>query len=161
MKSWWLTLQPRERMTLTSAAVIVVLALMYLLAVEPFFMQRANLIQRVQAKQQELAWMQQASQQVKQLRVAAPKTKGVTGNRSLLSVVDSSARRQNIRKPIQRIEPEGNNGVRLWIQNANFDTLVRWLGSLNTEHDVDVVRATISRTDIPGRVDSRLSLQRP
>ncbi len=161
MKSWWLTLQPRERLTLTSAAVFIVLALMYLLAVEPFLKQRANMAQRVQAKQQELVWMQQTSQQVKQLRRASPRTRGVTGNRSLLSVVDSSARRQNIRKPIQRIEPEGNNGVRLWIQNANFDILVRWLGSLNTEHGVDVVRATISRTDTPGRVDSRLSLQRP
>ncbi|MEN8131500.1 MAG: type II secretion system protein M [Pseudomonadota bacterium] len=161
MKSWWLSLQPRERLTLASAAVFIVLALMYLLAVEPFVKQRANMTQRIQAKQQELIWMQQASQQVKQLRAPSPGTKRVSGNRSLLSVVDSSARRQNIRKPIQRIEPEGNNGVRLWIQNANFDILVRWLGSLNTEYGVEVVRATISRTDKPGRVDSRLSLQRP
>ncbi|MCP4407041.1 MAG: type II secretion system protein M [Gammaproteobacteria bacterium] len=161
MKSWWLTLQPRERMTLTAAAVFIALALLYLLAVEPFLKHRANMAQRIQAKQQELIWMQQASQQVKQLRTDSSRTRRVINNRSLLSVVDSSARRQNIRKPIQRIEPEGNNGVRLWIQDANFDILVRWLGSLNTEHSVDVVRATISRTDTPGRVDSRLSLQRP
>lgn len=161
MKSWWLTLQSRERLTLTSAAVFIVLALIYLLAVEPFLKQRANMAQRIQTKQQELIWMQQASQQVKQLRAFSPNSGRANGKRSLLSVVDSSARRQNIRKPIQRIEPEGSNGVRLWIQNANFDILVRWLGSLNTVHGVDVVRATISRTDTLGHVDSRLSLQRP
>ena len=78
-----------------------------------------------------------------------------------MSIVDSSAKRSKIRKPIQRIEPEGKNGVKLWIENVDFDTLVRWLGDIERRHGVLVKRATITRHEqTAGRVNSRLSLER-
>lgn len=161
MKSWWISLQPRERLILIVAAGIVILALIYLLGIEPFFKQRTILMQRIEAQRQELAWMQQTSEQVKHLRSISPEQRRTSYNRSLLGVVDTSSRSNNIRKPIQRMEPEGNNGVKLWIEDADFDKLIQWLGSLNTQQGVYVTRATISRGDAPGLIDTRLSLQRP
>ena len=63
--------------------------------------------------------------------------------------------------PIQRIEPEGKDGVKLWIENVNFDSLVRWLGEMERRHGVLVKRATITRHEqTTGHVNSRLSLER-
>jgi general secretion pathway protein M len=143
------------------AGIIVMLALVYLLAVEPFFKQRTILTQRIKAQRQELVWMQQNSERVKRLQAASPDHTQTSYSRSLLGVVDSSSRTNNMRKSIQRMEPEGNNGVKLWIEDADFDTLIQWLGSLNTQQSVYVARATISRGDAPGLIDTRLSLQRP
>ena len=156
-----MSLQPRERLVFIFAGVIVLLALIYLMAVEPFLKHRTLLTQRVKAQRQELLWMQQTSEQVKLLRASSPGHTRKSYNRSLLGVVDSSSRTNNIRKSIQRMEPEGSNGVKLWIEGADFDTLIRWLGSLNTNQDIYVARATISRGDALGLIDTRLSLQRP
>jgi len=161
VKSWWMSLQPRERLVFSAAGVIAILALMYLLAVEPFIKHRTLLTQRVKAQRQELVWMQQTSEQVKRLLATSPEHTRTSYNRSLLGVVDSSSRTNKLRKSIQRMEPEGSNGVKLWIEDADFDTLIRWLGSLNTSQDVYVARATISRGDALGLIDTRLSLQRP
>ncbi len=160
MKDWWMSLRPREQLILIVGSGAMVVTLIYLLAVEPFLKQRATLANRIKAEQQQLVWMQQAGQQVKQLRATSSSTRRTGNKQSLLSVIDSSARRNKIRKPIQRMEPEGNNGVKLWIEEADFDKLIGWLGKLDDKYGVHVSRATISRADSPGLVDTRLSLQR-
>ncbi len=161
MKDWWMSLQSRERMVLIAAAVIIIAALIYLLIVEPVTESSTALTNRINAHQQTLIWMQQASQQVKQLRsVSGKPTQSRKDQRSLLAIIDSSARRRQLRKPIQRMDPEGKDGVKLWIENADFDKLVVWLGTLQSTQGVLVTRATISRGESPGRVNSRLSLQR-
>lgn len=161
MKDWWMSLRPREQLTLIVGATATVIAIIYLLAIEPFLKQRETLDTRIKAEYQQLVWMQQASQQVKYLRnLTSNSGSSVSARRSLISVIDSSARRNNIRKPIQRMEPEGSNGVKLWMDNADFDRLIAWLGQLDDEYGVNVTRATISQGKTAGLVDTRLSLQR-
>lgn len=161
MKDWWMSLRPREQLTLIVGATAVFLTIVYLLAIEPFIKQRDTLTTRIKAEYQQLVWMQQASQHVKQLRdLSASSRTGESTRRSLLSIIDSSARRNKIRKPIQRMEPEGSNGVKLWIENADFDGLIVWLGHLDEKHGISVTRATISQGKTSGLVDTRLSLQR-
>ena len=161
MRDWWLSRQPRERLTLMLGGVLVVAALLYLLVWEPLARERTNLANRVKAQGNALVWMRQASEQVKQLRSQSPNFTKKASQSSLMSIVDSSAKRAKIRKPIQRIEPEGKDGVKLWIENVNFDSLVRWLGEMERRHGVLVKRATITRHEqTTGHVNSRLSLER-
>jgi general secretion pathway protein M len=162
MKAWWMSLQTRERMILTVSAIILSLILIYLLIIEPYLESRAMLANNIQANQQTLVWMQQASQQVKQLRASAsPRVRAGTDKRSLLAVVDISAKRSKIHTNIQRMEPEGRDGVKLTIDDVDFDKLIHWIGSIQLSQGVNVTRATVSRSDTPGLIDSRLSLQRP
>ncbi len=161
MRDWWLSRQPRERLTLMLGGVLVVAALLYLLVWEPLARERTNLANRVKAQGNALVWMRQASEQVKQLRSQSPNFTKKASQSSLMSIVGSSAKRAKIRKPIQRIEPEGKDGVKLWIENVNFDSLVRWLGEMERRHGVLVKRATITRHEqTTGHVNSRLSLER-
>ena len=161
MRDWWLSRQPRERLILILGGVLFVAALLYLLVWEPLARERTNLANRVKAQGKTLVWMQQASEQVKRLRSQSPNVNKKVNQGSLMSIVDSSAKRSKIRKPIQRIEPEGKNGVKLWIENVDFDTLIRWLDEIERRYGVLVSRATITRKEAtPGRVDSRLSLER-
>lgn len=161
MRDWWLARQPRERLILMLGGILVVATLLYLLVWEPLARERTNLANRVKAQGKTLVWMQQASEQVKQLRTQSPNLTKKANQSSLMSIVDSSAKRSKIRKPIQRIEPEGKNGVKLWIENVAFDTLVRWLGEVERRYGVLVNRATITRNEeTAGQVNSRLSLER-
>ena len=160
MKAWWISLQTRERMILIIAAAIISIALVYLLLVEPILERRTALTNQVKAQYKTLVWMQQTSQRVQQLRADTNQSKSVNSGQSLLALVENSAKQSNIRKPIQRMEPEGQNGAKLWLEDADFDSLIRWMGELARSQNVVVTRVTISRGNGPGRVNSRLSLQR-
>lgn len=160
MKDWFYSLQPRERLMVVGCGAFTVIALLYLFVWAPISEQRAQLAINVKVQQEELTWMRDASQQVRQTRTANPNAAAPDMNRSLLSIVDSTATQGDVRDPITRMEPEGDSGVRLSMENADFDAVMRWLGSLKRTHNVDVTRATITPDDAPGRVDARLSLQR-
>jgi general secretion pathway protein M len=162
MKAWWMSLQTRERVILTVAVIILVLILIYLLIIEPYLESRAMLANNIQGNQQTLVWMQQASQQVNQLRAStSPRVRAGKNRRSLLAVVDISAKRSKIRTNIQRMEPQGENGIKLTIDDVDFDKLIRWIGSIQLSQGINVTRATVSRRDKLGLIDARLSLQRP
>ncbi|MBA2491065.1 MAG: type II secretion system protein M [Gammaproteobacteria bacterium] len=160
MKDWFYALQPRERLMVVACGAFVAIALLYMLVWAPIAARHAQLVVNVKAQREVLAWMRDAGQQVRQARLAIPNTAATDMNRSLLSIVDSTATQGKVRDPITRMEPEGDSGVRLSLENADFDTMVRWLGTLKGQYNVDVTRATITPETTPGRVDARLSLQR-
>jgi general secretion pathway protein M len=160
MKAWWATLANRERLLVVLAGGTVLIALLYLMVWEPFAQERSALASRVQAHQKDLAWMEQAAAELQGLR-ATTRTHTVQGRqRSLLAVIDASAKQTGLRKVIQRMEPVGQEGVKLWVENADFDRLIGWLGDLKQRFGIRVTRASFDRKDTPGRVDARLSLQR-
>ena len=161
MKAWWESRHPRERLLLAVGGILVFAALIYLLTWAPFSGKRASLATNVQVQRDTLDWMREASRQIGHMRSRSPQSgAGAGANRSLLSIIDSSAKQANIRNPIKRMDPEGKDGVKLWIENADFDTLIGWLGDMQRKYNVSVARATFTGSDNSGRVSSRLSLQR-
>ena len=74
-------------------------------------------------------------------------------------MTDSTARAGGLGPALKRIEPEGGDGVRVWLDGVAFDDLVKWLGTLSTSHGVDVVSASLERDEAAGRVNARLTLQ--
>ena len=81
------------------------------------------------------------------------------GGRSLLSVADSTARAGGLATALKRVEPEGGNSVRVWLDGAPFDVLVKWLVTLSTQHGVDANSATLERSETAGQVNARLTLE--
>jgi general secretion pathway protein M len=76
---------------------------------------------------------------------------------SILSLVDSSAKASSI--VLQRYEPI-ENGVRLTIDNVQFNALITWLGSLSQTANIKVKQISIDRKDTSGMVDARMDLER-
>ena len=56
----------------------------------------------------------------------------------------------------------GNDGsVRVQMQGAGFDSLVRWLGSLQQRYGITVRELTAQRSTAPGNVDAGITLVAP
>jgi general secretion pathway protein M len=161
VKDWWANLAERERLLVAAAGAVLALALFYLLAWEPLFKARAELEQAVAAQRNTLRWMQEAAVEVRALKRASGPAALQGRNRSLLSVLDQTATQAGIRDHIERMEPEGQNGVKLWLDDVPFDPLVRWMERLERHYGVHVKRASITPADETGRVDARLTLERP
>ena len=160
MKSWWNSLNERERWLVAGSAVLVPLFLSYTLIWQPFHNRLQNLRQTVALQRQELAWMRQAAVEIKQLGGTTSSSRPRRqGQQSLLTLVDQSARTAGLGTALKRIEPQGEDKLRVQFEQVGFDQLIHWLGSLEQDYGVTLVNATVDRQTESGRVDARLILQ--
>jgi general secretion pathway protein M len=159
MRAWLEGLEPRERLLLAIGTAALVLFLLFVLVLLPLRVGYNKLQTSVVEQRDTMQWMQQSARQVKQLQAGRGTATRNLGGRSLLAVTDSTARAGGLGTALKRIEPEGGSGVRVWLDGASFDDLVKWLGTLSNSHGVDVSTATMERSEAAGRVNARLTLQ--
>ncbi len=161
MKTWWNGLSERERWLVGGGSVLAALVLLYALLWQPFHNRLRDLRQTVAVQRRDLAWMQQAAAEIKQLGAGATPSapRREAGQPSLLTLVDQTARTAGLGSAMKRIEPQGEDKLRVQFEQVGFDPLLRWLGSLEQDYGVIMVNATIDRQTESGRVDARLILQ--
>lgn len=163
MKEWWLGLQSRERKTLIMGGVVLLISVVYFGMWEPFQTKLARLEQAVEKNRALLGWMERSAAQVEALRrVNRPAAgKRVSDGRSLLALVDQTAKRSRLGAALKRVEPEGKAAVRVWLEQAPFDDMMRWLSQLEQRNGIVIKSITIDRQDTPGRVNARIRLEGP
>lgn len=161
MKDWFFGLDPRERLLVGGGAALLALLLFYLMVWSPISGKYSSLKDSVASQQETLAWMQQASGQIKALQgsAAGGNARGL-GGRSLLAVVDQSARAGGLGTAIKRIEPDGTKAVKVWLEGAAFDSLIVWLGQLGKNYRIEPTIITLEPVG-SGRVNARLTLLEP
>jgi general secretion pathway protein M len=159
MKEWWQAKTPQEHMALIIGAVAILLLLIYLLLWRPFSQALEKQALLVESQQITLNWMQENLDLIKRLK-SQQGGRSASSNEALLTLVDRTAKKIQLRQQIQRIKPQGDNTVQLWIEQAPFDTIVKWLGQLSQTHAIEIDSLTIDRQDKPGLVNARLVLQR-
>ncbi len=160
MKDWFFGLEPRERLLVAGGAILMVLLLLYSIIWAPLANKYYGLKDSVQDQRQTLAWMQQAAGQISALQGSATGGSRGLGGRSLLAVVDQSARTAGLGTAIKRIEPDGSKGVKVWLEGAAFDQMVIWLGQLAKTYQIEPTLVTLEPVG-GGRVNTRLTLLEP
>lgn len=158
MKQYWESLQVREQRTLLIGAVVLGLIGIYSLIVEPLFTGMERLQTSVEQQEEDLLWMKQAAAKVASLKQHSGNTAAVTGKTALMSLIDQTARKYELRNTLQRINPVGEN-VRVQFESASFDQLLRWIEELSIRHHVSVDTLTIARQQSAGRVDATIVLE--
>ncbi|UCC56330.1 MAG: type II secretion system protein M [Gammaproteobacteria bacterium] len=160
MKDWLAGLAPRERVIVYAVAALLVVILIYVVLVQPLYSRYDRLESNVAQQRETLQWMQQNAVTVGQLKGAKPAAEGLAG-RSLLSVTDAAARAANLGSALKRVEPEGSDAVRVWLDGAAFDVVVGWLEVMSSRYGADVDTITLERAQAVGRVNVRLTLRAP
>jgi general secretion pathway protein M len=160
VKDWFFGLEARERLLVGAGGVLLLWLLLYLMVWEPIADEYTGLKESVEAQQQTLVWMQQAAGEIQALqRSTSGSAKGLAG-RSLLAVVDQSARSGGLGDAIKRIEPDGSKGVKVWLEGAAFDPMILWLGQLSKSYRIEPSIITLEPIG-NGRVNARLTLLEP
>ncbi len=162
MNQWWAGLSSREQRIMIIGVIAAGLTLVYLLAVEPFVKHMQELDTSIREQTELLQWMQHSEQQINTLRAdtGSPGRRVSSEGGSLLALVDQTAKRSKLGKAIKRVEPEGSQGVRLWLEQASFDSVLLWLEKIKREYGIEVSRINIEQLDSPGLVNARISLAR-
>jgi len=159
MKEKWQQLSVREKRLVIITAVVVLITLVYFMVWEP--LQDGIQTSRVRIKAQNATLLEMRDQAVeaKQL-IAAQRQAGTNvGGSSLLVIIERTAQQKNIKSRLQKVQPEGQDGVRVWVENASFDSLIDWLALLENRNTIYVSEIIIERQKEPGRINSRILLR--
>lgn len=159
MKEWLAGLEPRERMLVYAAAAVVGVILVYAIFIQPLYSKYDQLVDSVDQQRETVQWMQQNAVTIRQLKGAGPAAGQGLAGRSLLSVADSEARSARLGPALKRVEPEGSDAVRVWLDGASFDELVGWLDVMSSRYGADVDTITLERAEAAGLVNARLTLR--
>ena len=156
MKAWWESLAIRERALISGGALVALAVLGYGLAWEPFQSSHRRLQQSVAEQRADLAWMRQAAQEIQRLSSAAlPESDG----RSLLTLVDQTARTAGLGAALKQITPQGDDKLSARLDRVEFDQLLDWLGALERQYLVALINLSVDRTETAGLVNARVILQ--
>ena len=140
-----------------AAAVAVVFALIVIGSIFiPLDTSVARANARVQHKQADLAWMQSVAPQ---LAAAGAAVTAPTSQRSLIVVIDTSARESGLGSALNSSEPSGAGALRVRLDKAPFDTLVVWLAKLSQQNGIHVESGNIDAAGAPGLVNAGLVLR--
>ena len=150
-------LNPRERRMLIGGSIIFVIFLAYQLIWAPIANSVTSMQDKVNKQQQDLLWMQQAADEVKQLRGGNSSRPARSG--SLLGSIEKTARDSKLGDSIRKVQPEGQSGVRMWLDGAAFDDVLTWLDGLQYTQGIMVSDISIERLSEQGRVNVRLLLE--
>ena|SRR5689334_11171161 len=159
LKQRFNTLQPRERIIVIGGAILVLVTAIYVLGLAPLYAAVNAQAKRVEQKEGDLAWMRSVAGEVAMLSASAPSRPGPS-NESLVVLIDRAARECGLGAALTGQTPNGERGIRVRLEGAEFDKMMVCLGTLQQVHAVDVESATIDRTGKPGLVNANLVLTR-
>lgn len=154
MMNAWMNLSPRDRRSLLIGGLGLLVLLPYWLVWMPLTERVTRLEQTLMQSRSDVAWMENAAEQIIAARGNALPAK--RSGRSLLAQVDASVRAADLGSTARRVQPEGNERVRVWLEGVLFDPTVRLLADLQKRQGITVESLAVERRTEPGRVDVRL-----
>lgn len=150
----------RDQQALQLLGVALVLGLLYLVVWRPAASFHDVSVADHERARELVTWMQQNRSEIRQLAVNQVSDQGgsqITDSRALMATVTSSAREAGLQ--LQRFEPSGDNAIRVWMEDVPFNQLAAWLERLTGNHGIVIDQSALDRSEQPGRVSARLTLE--
>ena len=157
MKAWFASLAPREQRMVAIGAVAVVVMLVWGLVLAPLGSATTSARDRVESKRSLLAYIQSAAGELAGI-ADVPVQPDLSGE-SLVVVVDRSLRQAGLGQSLTRNQPVGEDGIRVRLENAQFDSLATWLGDIHARSGMAIESASFDKSQAPGRVNASLVLR--
>jgi general secretion pathway protein M len=143
-----------RRMVMFGGIAIVVLLLLGV--VLPLDRSVSKAQDRIEKKQEDLAWMRTVGPE---LSAAGPAVAQPTSQESMLVIVDRAARESGLGTSLVNSEPSGAGGLRVRLEKAPFGLIIGWLARLSDQHGIKVESATMDGAGEPGVVNAGLVLR--
>lgn len=148
MKEWFAQLNQREQMSLLILGVALALYLLYMFVWSPLDTRRAELALQNTAIAESQARVDTMVSQLLELREggAQPATQ-----RNLTSVINESTSRLQL--PVMRLQPNSRGEIQVRVENASFDTVLKWLHEIEYAEGLLVHEVSLTQANGPGLVN--------
>ncbi len=159
MRDWFESLEARERVFVLTAAMALVIAVLYLGIWMP--LDRGQKSLSLSVDNWNIALTELRPLQAQLQNSGSGQIQQTGRNQSLVVIIDHTLRERGLYNSLQRSQPTTSNGIRVEFRNVAFDDLVLWLGDLSTRYDLQLQSGSFSNPgDIEGRIDSTVTLER-
>jgi general secretion pathway protein M len=149
VQNWYAAREPREQKILRWGAILALV--LFVLAVVLPMQRKVHAAQaRIETKQRDLAFLRQVGPTISAVGPIAPPP---DSQQSLIVLIDSSARESGLAQAISGSQPNGDGGLRVQLEKADFNLLVAWLSRLSTQHGLRIESATID-SGSPGQANA-------
>lgn len=159
MGAWWKQLAAQDRRVLVIGAVVVFAFLIWSFVWHPLALKQAQLAEQLDNARRDLAYVRVAEAEVERMRNAGVQSRADRQGKSLLALVDASARGAGLDSLLKRLEPIGPNSVRASFEFVSFDSLIAWIEQLARDYGVQITDFSADRVDATGLVNARLTLE--
>jgi general secretion pathway protein M len=156
MRAWFESLDARERLMLLGGSAAALVIVFWGLIWTPLNNRALELDSSVAVKQRMLATLQRA-------RATSPPggpQVDASTRQSLVLLIDQTHKSYGLDGTLIRTQPDGSDGIRVTFQDAAFDALIAWLGTMHGSYAVSVESATIDGARASGIVNATLVLRR-
>ena len=161
MRTWFESLEERERILVLTAVVFIVFAAFWFGIWTPLDSGQKSVAARVDTWKISLSELRPLKAQIQESVSGQPIQAGQ--NQSLVVIVDNTLRRRGLYNALQRSQPTpGGNGIRVEFESAAFDDMMLWLDDVNRQYGLQVQSGnfSVASGENPGRVNSTLTLER-
>lgn len=155
LKDWYQEQSPRDKRILQVGGAVLAFALVYALVWKPFNTRLIANRLAVETSRSTLAELRQLAPELAARRGSG--SGSLPAGMSLPQAVNQVAGEFQLN--LSRWQPDGDDKVQLWLDDASFDSLVTWLGALNSRYGIRIDSINISRGEAPGQVKVRVALQ--
>lgn len=159
LREWFGNLAPRERLLVSIAGVMTVVAVVVVGGIRPLASGRQAALEQLADRQAVLADIERVAARFGPQAGGSAPAASPSGE-SLVVLVDRTTRSRGLAPYLKRNEPDGEASIRLRFENAPFDELVAWLAELQSAQGIGVVSASADPGEAPGRVSANLQLAR-
>ncbi|PCJ46879.1 MAG: hypothetical protein COA99_02040 [Moraxellaceae bacterium] len=147
----------RDRMMLNGLIVFLVVVAGFFILLKPSLDSVSDAQLKLKGKQELLQWIQSNESLAKSLRKGGGKSQGRKPGQSLLALINQTS--SQFRVPLKRYEPEGQDKLRVWVEDIPFNGFMRWLTSLQSKHNVNVINISIDSQKQPGIINAKVVLK--
>ena len=152
---WYRSLPSRDQMIVVTLAWAVGFFLAYLMIWKPIQENLASSESSFNASKRELAFVYENEAAARKLSRNNSKS---SGGGSILTAVNSSSRQYGL--SLKKFEKEGDNGLRIWLENADFNKAMTWFGNLQQRNKISLSQISVDKQNASGLVNIRAVLKR-
>ena len=145
----WNSLTIREQLLAGGTIVILIFYGFYSGIILPLSIEKQKIHRKIIAQQEIYQYLSSLSEEVKALRNAQQATQtDSTENEALISKVDATSVQLKIKPAINKIIPEGNSKVIVWLDAVPFDQLFYWIIELEKKHAISVSKISLIQDEV-------------
>lgn len=157
IKAYWYKLPARDQRVLGIGIIVVLGILLYSLLWAPMQDQLKRQRPLLIKQSADLAWMQAQADKIRQLEKSKASS-GKTQDVPLLTTIDQTARKLNLRDQIKQIQPGKEDGTAMvWFDKVVFEDWLQWLDQISAR-GIDVTRVSVTKSAQFPRVNIRLEV---
>ena len=142
-----------RRMLQLLAGFLILIACYWVLTIS--FQYRKDAVSALSENREFVSWVLINAESVEDL--SAQGRRPLAGEQSLLLTASSIAKERAIN--FKRVEPKGDELLKVWVENLSFNKLLFLLHKLDIDYDISVQELAVDKKNAEGYVDARVTLK--